>query len=44
MSVDGGIILDGVYEILNQDGDKATDIECCYQILDYLTKCLEEVK
>lgn len=41
LSLDGDAILEGVYEIMQQEGDEATDLECCYQILDYLKKCLE---
>jgi len=41
---DGASIIDGILEIIHQDGDKATDLECCYQILDYLTRCLGEAK
>lgn len=40
--LDGASILESVMEIFHQDGDKATDLECCYQILDYLKKCLED--
>jgi len=40
-SLDGGNILEGVMEIFHQDGDKATDLEVCYQILDYLKRALE---
>lgn len=40
-NLDGAIILDGVMEIFHQDGDSATDLEVCYQILDYLKKVLE---
>ena len=40
--MDGGEILEGVYDILNQDGELATDFECCYQILDYLKEKLGE--
>jgi hypothetical protein len=40
-SLNGADILEGVYNIINQDGELATDLECCYQILDYLTKALE---
>jgi antitoxin component HigA of HigAB toxin-antitoxin module len=39
--LDGAAILEGVMEIFNQDGENATDLECCYQILDYLTMALE---
>jgi hypothetical protein len=40
-SLDGASILEGVMEIFHQDGEKATDLECCYQMLDYLKRCLE---
>jgi hypothetical protein len=40
--LDGAIILEGIYEIINQDGELATDLECCYQVLDYLKKTLGE--
>jgi antitoxin component HigA of HigAB toxin-antitoxin module len=39
--LDGAVILEGVMEIFNQDGENATDLECCYQILDYLKRALE---
>lgn len=42
--LDGASILDGVMEIFHQDGDKATDLEVCQQMFDYLTKCLGEDK
>jgi len=44
MTVDGAAMIDGVLELIHQDGEKATDLEVCYQILDYLNKCLGEVK
>jgi hypothetical protein len=40
-SLDGASILEGIMEIFHQDGEKATDLEVCYQMLDYLKKCLE---
>lgn len=38
--LNGGEILEGVYSIINQDGELATDLECCYQVLDYLLEKL----
>lgn len=34
--LDGATILERVYEIINQDGELATDLECCYQVYEYL--------
>lgn len=44
MELSGAIILEGIYEIINQDGELATDLECCYQVLDYLTDVLGDKK
>lgn len=40
--LDGATILEGVYEIINQDGELATDLEVCYIVLEYLKKALED--
>lgn len=40
--LDGANIIDGVMEIIHQPGEQATDLECCYQILDYLKRALGE--
>jgi hypothetical protein len=39
--LDGANILEGVMEIFHQDGEKATDLEVAYQMLDYLKRALE---